>query len=98
MATAIRRTEAELKALMPNQVIPPIGSDTVEPTWQQIQLCSTLCAANAAAIVVSLYLARFLHYASHQFHQGYSDLLRRNLRIFSTINLSVPVLSDLRVP
>jgi hypothetical protein len=50
MATAIRRTEAELKALMPNQVIPPIGSDTEEPTWQQIQLCSTLCAANAAAI------------------------------------------------
>jgi hypothetical protein len=50
MATAIRRTEAELKALMPNQIIPPIGSDTVEPTWQQIQLCSTLCAANAASI------------------------------------------------
>jgi hypothetical protein len=50
MATAIRRSEAELKALMPNQVIPPIGSDTVEPTWQQIQLCSTLCAANAASI------------------------------------------------
>jgi hypothetical protein len=50
MATAIRRSEAELKALMPNQVIPPIGSDTVEPTWQQIQICSTLCAANAASI------------------------------------------------
>jgi hypothetical protein len=50
MATAIRRSEMELKALMPNQVILPIGSNTVEPTWQQIQLCSTLCAANAAAI------------------------------------------------
>jgi hypothetical protein len=38
MATAIRRTEEEMKAMMPNKVIPPIGSDTEEPTWQQIQL------------------------------------------------------------
>ena len=50
MATAIRRSEEEIKAMMPNKVIPPIGSDTEEPTWQQIQLCSTLCAANAASI------------------------------------------------
>jgi hypothetical protein len=50
MATAIRATEAEIKALMPNQIIPPIGSATARPTWQEIATCHEMCSANAARI------------------------------------------------
>ena len=50
MATAVRRSEEELKAMMPNKTIPPIGSETERPTWQEIKVCLTKCAENAAAI------------------------------------------------
>jgi hypothetical protein len=45
-----RRSEDELKAMMPNKTIPPIGSATARPTWQSIQKCRALLAENAAAI------------------------------------------------
>jgi hypothetical protein len=50
MATAVRHSEEELKAMMPNKVIPPIGSETERPMWQEIKVCLTKCAENAAAI------------------------------------------------
>jgi hypothetical protein len=50
MATAIRHSEEELKAMMPNKVIPPIGSETEHLTWQEIKVCLTKCAENAALI------------------------------------------------
>jgi hypothetical protein len=36
--------------MMPNKIIPPIGSETERPTWQEIKICLTKCAENAAAI------------------------------------------------
>jgi hypothetical protein len=44
------RTEDELKAMMPNKSIPPIGSGTARPTWQSIKKCRALLAENAVAI------------------------------------------------
>jgi hypothetical protein len=50
MATAIRPTEADLKAMMPHQTIPSIGSASARPTWQEIDTCINMCSANAASI------------------------------------------------
>ena len=36
--------------MMPNKTIPPIGKENVRPTWQEIKICLTKCAENAAAI------------------------------------------------
>jgi hypothetical protein len=35
---------------MPNKIIPPIGLETERPAWQEIKICLTKCAENAAAI------------------------------------------------
>jgi hypothetical protein len=45
-----RRTEEELKAMMPHKTIPSIGTATARPTWQSIKKCRALLAENAASI------------------------------------------------
>ena len=45
-----RRSEEEIKAMMPNKTIPPIGSATSRPVWQAIKKARVLLAENAASI------------------------------------------------
>jgi hypothetical protein len=73
MATS-RRSEEELKAMMPHKTIPKVRSDTTRPTWQSIKICHALLAENAASIPSCLGDAQLGHAAIVVGATRYTDL------------------------